>query len=361
MGPLVIAGLLLASPPSIPDSVPPARPCDAAIRIHELDDAAFRAATSLRLPDLHLRGPSSEPDPACQDRLHAFVEVRSPEVGVWELTLILSDGRAWFRTITSEPDEAVRTIASALANLLAAIEDEAIIPDAEDVALPDELALAEPAEPELAELETAEPEPELTKPEPEPEPPKLRPPRLRFELAPRLSGTATLGLAPAPGWRAGGAEFGVLVRLPSGVAVDLGLRVAGRRADELGLVRVRVAAAVGYVVRVDRFELPILAAATIEPWWVRESGSRIDLGAPPLIGAGLRLAPGGRFALGSVDLRVGATLGLDVAVEPSGTVPTIRLADESDPRLHVGGVELSAGLELGLWIPVRRRADSDAD
>jgi hypothetical protein len=349
-----IAGLLLALPPSNDGEPASTRPCDAAIRTHELDDAAFRSATSLRLPDLRLRGPTSEPEPECRDRLHAFVEVRPREAGVWELTLILSDGRAWFRTIASEPDEAARTVASALANLLAAIEDDAIVADAEDVALPDELAES-PPEPEVAEPEPeiSEPEPEVAKPEPEP-PPRSTP-ALLFEVAPRVGAGAALGLTPAPGFRAGGAELGALFRLRSGLAVDLGLRVAGRRAGELGLVRVRVAAAIGYVVRAARFELPILVAATIEPWWVREAGSPVDLGAPPLIGTGLRLAPGGRIDLGARELRVAGVLGLDLAVEPSGTVPAIRLAPDDDPRLRVGGLEPWAGLEFGLWIPVRRR------
>lgn len=331
-----------------------ASPCDAAIRTQDVDEAAFRAATALRLPQLRLREATSDIDETCSNQLRAFVEVRPTGPGIWELTLILSDGRAWYRTIASEPDQAARTAASALANLLAAIEEDALVPDAEDVALPSELA-------ELAEPD-ALPEPAPPPPDPVPVPPRDPPASndaplverpAAFEISPYLAGAGLIGLVPAPGLRAVAGELGALGRLRSGVAIEIALRVAGRQAAPLGLGRIRGSVGVGYSARTGSFEVPIIAAATLESWWVREEGRRVELDAPVLLGGALRLAPGGRVELGRVDLRIGASLELGVAVEPRGSVPSVRLDPAAEPRVWIGGVELAAGLVVGSWIPVR--------
>jgi hypothetical protein len=324
-------------------------PCDAAVRTVDLDEAEFVDATRLRLPDLRLRSAEAqlERDPACLERLHAYVEVRPRGPGEWELSLIFGDGRAWFRVIASEPDEAARTAASALANLLAAIEEDEVAPDAEHVALPTD------PKPE------AEPEPELEPdrvPEPLPQPkPEVDPP-LRFETGPRLSVQAIAGASPAPGYRAFGSEFAGDLRLPSGLLVGLGLRVAGHRAETLSLVRTRIGLGLGYALRARRFEMPMLVQAELEPWVVREQGTHRKLGAPPLLGGGVRVAPGGLLDVGRMRLRIGVAIAVDVLGEPlSGRVPSIRLDPTGDPLFGVGGIEFAVGLDLGLWIPIRER------
>ncbi len=367
---LGLAWLLAFTPPTgstaeagvtVADRAAPASrtPCDAIVRVKDLEPERFLEATRLRLPALRLRTVerASERDPACEGALHAFVELRASDPGLWELTLIFSDGRAWFRTIPSEPDEAARTLASALANLIAGIEEDDLAPDAEDVELPEELGEPEPAEPEPAEPEPEpEPEPELApEPEPEPAPEPERP--VIFELAPRLGGQAAFGLSPGPGLRGLGADLGLDLRLPQGIALGLDLRVLARRDDLLTLTRVRVRLGLGYDLRVGRFELPVLVMAGVEPWTVREPSKRFDLGAPPVLSAGLRVAPGALIQAGKLWLRLGVALGLDLAIEPlSGArVPTIQRPAASDPSFHVGGVELTAGIELALWLPVRER------
>ena len=51
-----------------------ASPCDAAIRTQDVDEAAFRAATALRLPQLRLREATSDIDETCSNQLRAFVD-----------------------------------------------------------------------------------------------------------------------------------------------------------------------------------------------------------------------------------------------------------------------------------------------
>jgi len=350
---LGIAALIGLAPPGATSEVSPEGHglCDAAVRAIDLDQVEFLDATRLRLPDLHLRDAEAhaDRDPACRDRPHAYVEVRPSGPDNWELTLIFADGRAWFRTIESEPDEAARTLASALANLLAAIDEDEVAPDAQDVALPVEAT--EPG-PEPAELEPEpepEPEPEAS-PEPETETPLL------FEAGARLSLQGSFGASPGAGYRGFGTELAGDLRLPSGFLVGLGLRIAGRNAATLSLIRTRIGVGLGYALRRGRFELPMMIQAELEPWVVREAGQQRRLGAPPLIGVGLRLAPGGLVDVGRMRMRVGAVIGFDVSGEPrGGLVPTLRLDPGGDPLLYVGGVEVSAGLEIGLWLPVHER------
>lgn len=338
---LVIAAVLGLSPP---ESSRDDSSCETVLRTVELDHEAFAAAVRLRLPALHLHDASDhEREPACGGRLYAYVEVRPLEPGRWELTLIFSDGRAWFRTIVSEPDEAARTAASALANLLAAIEDDELDPDANDVALP----IAATREPTPEPLSEVEPPAEL-----EPEPPRP----IVLELGPRVGFQPSAGAYPGAGYRAFGGQLGLDLRTPSGLLVALDVRLAGRSAGELSLLRTRVGLGLGYALRVRRFELPMLVRAQIEPWIVLDSSGRAPLGAPPLLGGGIRIAPGGRFELGRTVLRIGAAIDLDLMGEPlGGRVPLVRLDPTSATLFHVGGVELGVGFELALWFPVRER------
>ncbi len=345
---LGIAALLGLAPPTA--SAVGTGLCDAAVRTVDLDHDEFLAATHLRLPDLQLRSAEAqvERDPACRDRMHAYIEVRPSGPDAWELTLIFADGRAWFRRVASEPDEAARTVASVLANLLAAIEDDEVAPDADHVALPSELEPEPEPEPEIP-----EPKPE---PEPEPEPEPQPEPELRFEIGPRLALQGIVGASPSAGYRGFGAQLAGDLRLPIGVLVGLGLRISGRDAGPLSLVRTQISVGLGYALRVGRFEMPMMVQAELEPWVVREQGQRRRLGAPPLLGFGIRLAPGGLVDVGRTRMRIGLVLGADVLGEPrGGLVPTLRLEPGADPLLYVGGVEVTLGLELGWWVPVFER------
>lgn len=350
----VLIGLTQAPEP--PSESPSGNiPCDASLRTSGIAGDEFAAAARLRLPELRLRDAESQDarDESCRARMHAYVEVRASGPGRWELIVIFADGRAWFRPIESEPDEAARTAASALANLLAAIEDDALAPDAEDVALPPEVEPEPEAEPE----DEVEPEVEV-EPEPEPEvEPTLEPERpIVLEVGVRVGGQSIVGLRPSAGHRAMAGELGLDLRLPSGLMVTAELRAGGWRVDGASLLRLRPAIGLGYGVRSGRFDMPIVVQAQLEPWWVRDLGVRAALDAPPLLGGGLRLAPGLRVSLGQLALRLGARVQLDVMGEPlGGRVPVVRREPSSAALFHVGGVELALGLELALWIPVRER------
>ncbi|MCA9685388.1 MAG: hypothetical protein KC457_24635, partial [Myxococcales bacterium] len=156
-----------------------------AVRAEEIDTQAILDAATLRLPALRLREADSVVEPACSGHLHAHVEVRPSGDGSWALTLILSDGRAWYRTSEFEDDQAARGLASVLANLLAAIEDDTVEPDAENMTMPGGeepvgLPEEEPIAPEEAELEEPPAEPPVPEPSPVDEAVVL------FELGPRL-------------------------------------------------------------------------------------------------------------------------------------------------------------------------------
>jgi hypothetical protein len=350
LGIALAAWLAPAQPPA---GEPDPMPCDVAVRSNTLGYREFAEAASFRLPGVRLREATGEADPACSNRLHGYVELRLVDDGVWELTLIASDGRAWFRTVTSEPDQAARSLASALANLLAAIEDASIEPDAHQVEAPIELEPAAPPEP----LPPAEPPPPSEPPPSESPPePKLGP--VLLELAPRLSGAVVIGLAPGPGFRGAGGGVGLDLRLPDGLGFGLDVRALRSAAAEVTLVRTRVALGVGWVARYGRFEIPVMISGVVEPWLVRTGRNSTPLGQPPMIGGGLRVAPGVLLPVGSVSLRIGALLGFEIAVEAArgGLTPAIARDPTSDPILRAGGVELAAGLELGVWIPVRERS-----
>lgn len=346
----IALALWLAPPQPVPSQPAPAL-CDVAVRVHEVDYEQFVDAAQLRLPGARLREAGGEPDPACVDRLNAYVELRPIDGERWELSLISSDGRAWFRTVTSEPDQAARALASTLANLVAAIEDASAEPDAVEVAIPTQVEepRTQVEEPEPVEAEAAE------RSSQEHEPDDAR--AIVLELGPRLSGGVLVGLAPGPGWRGAGGGFGLDLRLPDGLGFGLDLRTSTAAAAELRLVRTRVALGVGWALRNGRFELPVIISGVIEPWVVRTAGTRTPLGQPPMIGGGARVAPGVALELGSVRVRLGLALGFEIAVEAAngGLTPAIAREPDSEPILRAGGVELSAGLECGVWIPIRER------
>ena len=322
----------------------------AILRADGFDRGELARAIQLRLPALTLALAGSEAPSARDGSLRAFIELRRISPTQLELTLILADGRAYLRALEVDADAPAREAASALANLIAAIEDDAVVPDKSDVSLPPALITSRPAPPQ--------PVPAASCPEPAPAPPPPPPTAPRWELAPTLRAGASLGLTPLRGLRGVGPGLGLNARAPSGLLLALDLQYLGRALQNLQVQRLRITLGLGYALRRGAFELPIAALLGVEPWRVTGDRGTVPLsstlGPPrPLIGLGLRLAPGLRAALGrsGAQLRAGLNLELWASGEATRGLGNPELR-RPPAALSLGGLELNLGLELGVWFPV---------
>ena len=183
-----------------------------------------------------------------------------------------------------------------------------------------------------------------------------------------MAGLAQVGLgAPDPtGFAGAGAEAAVLVRLPTGLVLGGALAGLGHRAFDYRVARLRVAAHVGYAVRRGRFEMMSLAAIHADPWFVRRDGGSAALraGTDPrrasLVGGGyLQVSPGVLLNAKNTRLRLGPSvrLGGASALGNGGGVARVLRETERGPEalFRLGGLELTAGLDLTVWLP--RTAD----
>jgi len=343
-----------------PGPVDPRAPVAGRIGVAVLRADGFRdhggeleRAISLRLPGLTLVPLGQHAPPAQFGSLRAFIEIERRAASV-RLSLILADGRAYLRELEVDADDDVRPTAGALANLVAAIEDDTAVPDQENVPLPAALA----PEPEAITIEKPVPEdrpkpaPVVIKPAPPPPP--------RWELGPTLRIGGAIGLAP-PGLRGAGAGLGLDARAPSGLLLALDVQWLTRAADRFQLQRVRIALGLGYAFRRGGFELPIAALVGVEPWWLAQAGRRVPLradnGPPPapLLGLGLRISPGysANFGKHGARLRVGARMELWTSGQAGAGLRRPELRLPNGP-INLGGVELQLGLEVGVWLPVGR-------
>ena len=329
----------------------------AILRADGFERGELERAIQLRLPTLTLVGVGSEAPPATDGSLRAFIELRRVSPTQLELTLILADGRAYLRGLEVDADAPARPAASALANLIAAIEDDTVVADQSHVPLPPALIASEPAPAPVPAAICPEP------PAPKPAPPTLSPPTSpppapRWELGPALHAGASLGLTPIRGLRGAGLGLALNARAPSGLLLVLDLQGLGRTIQQLQVQRLRIGFGVGYALRRGNFELPVAALVGVEPWRLTGDRGTVPissmLGRPrPLIGLGLRIAPGLRAPLG----RSGAQLraGINVELWASGeAAPGVRSPMLLIPpsALSLGGLELKLGLELGVWFPV---------
>lgn len=346
-----------AQPPGGPTDGPGAsspvretRISTAILRADGFDRGELTRAIQLRLPSLTLIEAGGEVPQDRDGSLRAFIELRRQSPTQLELTLILADGRAYLRALEVDAEAPAREAASALANLIAAIEDDAVVPDKSDVPLPPALIASEQAPPQ--------PVPAASCPEPAPAPTPPPPPAPRWELAPTLRVGASLGLTPLRGLRGVGPGLGLDARAPSGLLLALDLQYLGRALQDLQVQRLRIALGVGYALRRGAFELPIAALLGVEPWRLAGDLGRVPisstLGPPrPLIGLGLRLAPGLRATLGRSGAQLRAGLNLELWASGEATRgfghPELRLPSAA---VSLGGLELNLGLELGVWFPV---------
>ncbi|MCB9565921.1 MAG: hypothetical protein H6710_01630 [Myxococcales bacterium] len=392
--PAILAALLLASPTASWAALGPGaqgQP-DAEGRRRVLLHArgvpaeAIADALALRAPDLDVVVASDRD--AIRDAPSIPLVIVRPGPEGHAITVVLSDGRAFDRHVPEDSTQGPRVIASALANLLAAIAEERVSADRRAVSAASELeAAGEPAEGlELGDgLEPAEPEPEpAPEPEPEPEPAPEPEPEPEPEPAPAPAPTWTLGpeLVPLALLLPGAAsESGVLggggllvaatARSPRGARVGVDLRALWRGREELVLHRYRVAVHGGYELTRGRLALTGDAFFGVEPWLLRKEGERVGLGAAgtsdprrTALAIGLRLSPALDLAVGrerDAHLRLGGWLELGYAGVIDNGLSGVRLSLPGDdgssatPIFRVGGVELSVGLALALRLGLRRR------
>ena len=310
-------------------------------------------ALRVRIPSLALVRQGSElPEGA---GLRAFVELRRTSPAQVQVSVILSDGRAYFRTVETDAESPARPVAGALALLIAAIEDDSIAPDQRDVPVPPAIAAPEPTP------KVEAPACPAVQPCPQPEPVRPPAPPPAVELAPVLRTGAVFGLGPLAGTRGAMFGLGLDVRWRRGVMVAADVKAITAAIDGLPLSRARVAAGVGYALRRGAFELPIVGMVGAEWWGVPGAGEVSRRGANaairPLIGGGLRLSPGALAQVGAVRLRAGARVELWGSGEPGpgGLRQPVVGRPGGAAWMGVGGAELSIGLELAVWIAPRRR------
>lgn len=344
----------------------------ARLRVRDVDAQGLEAALALRLPDVKLVPHDRQAPAVAADALAVFVDVgRAPTPDAFALTIVVSDGRAYDRVIAVEPgapdDDVTRLLASHVGNLVSGIEAGTARPDRENVPMP--VAPVEPVEPPRC------PTPPPAKPCPERAEPTTPVPPPNIELGVDGTAVATIGLG-RPGdsdrFAAWGGGTGLHLRHRSGASVLVDVRVSGRALPfDLRMVRARVALGVGYVLRVRSFELESTVAFTVEPWFLRHDGAASSFAdrngsgrdAKPMLGGFVRLVPGHVFRLKEdLHLRIGPRfeLGASSALGDRGRVAQLQIVRD-DTRVEagrVGGVELSLGLDVTLWMGLRRRSAS---
>lgn len=346
---LVLHGAPAAAPtsaaPPVQQPVAQRHRIDALVIASDVPDrAALEDALRLRVGDrpisdaLHARNPR-------EGELFAYVEVKPKDAQSLVVRLVLSDARAYVRTLESPADLRAREIAATVANLVAGIEEDDLPPDERDVALPPVLELAPP------------------EPPPQPIAPPPLPPA-RFDLGIVAGADAGLALGPPPpqGFAAAGAHARLDVRARNGALVAVALRGLGNRRFGYGLTRIRLAIEGGYAWRRGAFELMTTAGLTLEPWLVTRGGKLPDVAErKPVhvaLGGLVRIAPAWRrVGPRGRAFRLAPFVELAGSAIPArnGGVARLRAQDTTGTRelFRVGGLELALGLELGVWLPRR--------
>ena len=373
-----------ASSPPERASTPPSVISTATLHVRSLDDGELRRHLSLRSRGLEfVDAAAGSPAPA------AVLVVRPVDDG-YALTVVLADGRAFDRRVAAAGEQAPRIVASALANLLAAIEEARVTADRSAVDPSQEVAsLAATELDPREELEPGlEPFPEEAPglaPELEPEPPVESEPELEAKTSPAERGSveapwrlatslAPHGLLQLPAERGlspfGGAGLGVglAAQTPRGLRFGLDLRGHWRRAPSVTLHRYRVGLHGGYGLDRGRFQVAVDAFVAVEPWQLRSGDARLPLAAdasggdePPTVAlaGGLRLTPALVLPAGRrpLRLRFAVTSELAYAGVPVDGLRAVYVRDVAleAPEFRVGGLELSLGALVGVDFELRRR------
>lgn len=347
------------------------------LRAQGIDEPTLSEALGLRTPERTLA--ASARDAAQGGRRFAFVDARREADGEVSLSIVVSDGTAYFRTIAASAsggddsggDDAgrVRVVATTAANLLAAIDESRVEPDAVDVPLPEPVESDESDESDVTPVKVIKPKSRL---------PVLPPPASWSLWADAAGGVIVAVGPPSPAGVSGlGGQLSVQLRHRSGAMVTLAGRGAGVAVDGYTVGRARVSAGGGLGRTWGAFDLGIAALLDVEPLWVSRSGTRETIARPDgqqgstvvLLAGHLRVStawsptirraaasPNGRW----VRLRMGPIVEVG-----GGGLSTGGVARLQRPRgdaigvtdiVRAGGLEVTAllGVGVGLSLPPRR-------
>ena len=331
------------------------------LRVDGLAAASLAEAIALRDPELETRFADDPELVTPSDGTYAYVLVhpRSEVHDAWDITVILSDGRAFFRYVQAEPDATDRVVSTTLVNLLAAASAGSVAADARR---------------EMPRLSRDDPpdDPSDDPPDDPPDDPAVETPTPSPEIGVGVRGVVAAGFGPPRDVDAligGGGGLTVGLRLPVGAMFAAEARAVSRRSAALQLTRVRVALAGGYAWRRAGFELIALGFVHAEPWFVTDRGKRRDVTtADPnavfssvLIGGGLAIAPGFRIPVGTrSSARIGLRLEAGGSSMTRGGVGRVTVEGDGglEPAFRLGGFELAAGVDLSWWFstsPVKRQ------
>lgn len=327
-----------------------------------LDAARFDAAMKLRLPDVALRRQWDQQTDALGRFVFVHVARRDARLSV---EVITAEGQAFVRTVEVD-EQPERVAASFVASLVTSIEHAQVEADRDEVLAPvtstegdvQEAVREARAEPEPAPVQEAKPEPEPTpQPAPQPEPETPERPTWQLEVTPSFG--VLLGLVPIDFEQrlgGGGGQLSVMGRSPRSVLVGGSVRAYGRAIGTHDLVRVRVAAAVGYLWTWDKAALAVGGSLGASSWSLRRDGARIsasDLGAQStLVNLAAWISGGPSFALERGPLRAvrfGARAELGGGFALSHGARAVAIFDaEGNDLFRIGGLELTVGLDATL-------------
>ncbi|MEE9383297.1 MAG: hypothetical protein V3V08_07775 [Nannocystaceae bacterium] len=337
------------------------------LHVEGMDAARLHQRLSLRLPELKLATWGR------QDSIESFpfllvdVRVDPARSTRHRITLIVSDGRVFYRTVDVVAQSPEREVASALANLIMSVERRQLVADRERVVPPrssDELDVlagehgrgeAIPASGEQAEG------------------------RVAVEAVAGTGEATQLGLSMGAGTliagppsygrvlSALGGEVALTLRWPEGWSAQIRARYTARRVSALRLTRLQFAAAGGYVARWPTAELSAVALVGVEPWrveFVDDAGTVVfEDGARPgpvLVGVGVEAMAGYRYVFAGDGHMGSLVVGPRLQLSGGGAVggdagwTTVGIAFRDGAQLarvlRIGGAEMWVGLACRIWL-----------
>ena len=303
-----------------------------------------------------------------------------PRPSGFALTVLLDDGRAFDRDIEAPEEVAARVVATALANLLAAIAEERIAADRSDVDIAEELAVEDPAlvrglsgSTAAESASSAAPKVEATdehgrRPSQVEDPDQERLWSLGASLLPMT--ILSLGAGDSSPLAGAGAGLNIIAEAPRGLRLGAGLRGGWVGRTGHSLHRYRISLVGGYQLRRRGFVLAADALVGVEPWQVRRSGERVALdlsgddssGDEPstvALAMGLRLAPAVELAVGARErarLRLGALAEFSYSGVLVEGLRAVNIGPEGQGAIfRVGGPELMLGLHVGIDVDLHPR------